>query len=327
MRPGDGLFAVGAVAIVVAAAAGYDLNRAESASIIVYTTPALRDLLEKDIIPRWLDEGGLRIEPVYMAAGQEYNRLRMSGDRPEAEVFLHSSPLYLQKGFEEGFFSPIDPPGARDLSPGFRGNATGPDGFPWVAWAWSPLVEIYAPHLEETPDLASAKLDYGLAHPTLSNNGVYSALLLEEVSPEAGAHARSRTVVQPVNARTNIIGVADDSFDVTLGFEAVAEFFLGLQADIKYDWAVIDGRKVTTPVLFCAAVVEGAPHEDEATDFVSFLLREDTQAALADRSFRPVLVDGAGVEAEFDGVGSIHFDWQDWRSLEAVLDDYEVTND
>src|SRR5688500_14680553 len=319
MAPGDGAWVAGLVAFALAGGAVYDLHQQEEASIIVYTTPALRDVLEKDIIPRWRDEGGLKVEPVYVAAGQQYNRLRMSGDRPEADLFLHASPLFLEKGYDDGYFALINATGDDALSDSFQGDEAEGGGYPWVAWSWSPLVEVYSPKLDEAPDLATAKLDYGLAHPTLSNNGIYTALFFENASAAAGQHAKSRTVVQPVNARTNIIGVADGSFDVTLGYEAVAEFFLGQHADIKYDWPLIDGRRVTLPVVFCAAVVEGGRHEEEARAFIDFLLRNDTQAALAERHFRPVLDDGAPVEPMFAGVASIRVDWGDWEAIEAIL--------
>jgi ABC-type molybdate transport system substrate-binding protein len=210
------------------------------------------------------------------------------------------------------------------LNATFRGNATD-GGYPWVAWAWSPLVEVYSPDLRAAPDLATARLEYGLAHPTLSNNGIYTALYFEAVSPEAGEHAKARTVVQPVNARTNIIGVADGSFDVTLGYEAVAEFFLDLQADIQYDWPLIEGRRVSTPVLFCASVVAGAEHEEEALAFVEFLLRNDTQAQLPERHFMPVLENGTMVDPDLGEVEVVFFDWRDWERVEATLARYEVS--
>src|ERR1051325_8697233 len=95
------------VVLAGAALAATDLYRAQRQTLVVYTTPALKDLLEGDILPRFERETGRDVEPVYVAAGEQYNRLRMDGDRPEADVFLHASPLYIEEGYKDGYFAPI----------------------------------------------------------------------------------------------------------------------------------------------------------------------------------------------------------------------------
>jgi ABC-type Fe3+ transport system substrate-binding protein len=319
MAGGDAMMVVAAASLVVAGAAVWDLHRIESASITVYTTPALRDVLEKVIIPAWNAQGGLRVEPVYVAAGEEFNRLRMSGAQSEADLFLHASPLYLEKGFSEGRFLPIDPALAQPLNATYR-SVSG-NGHAWLAFAWSPLVEVYSPRLGMAPpDMATAQLKYGLAHPTLSNNGVYTALLFETVSPDAGEHARSRTVVQPVNARTNIIGVADGSFEVTLGYEAVAQLFQDQGARIAYGTPLIAGQNVTMPVLFVAGLVDG-PHPAEARALVDLIFSKPVQdrfAAYHVRSvYEPPLPPGPGVRV-------VPVAWSNWHAIDAVLSRYEV---
>lgn len=329
MRPERSLLISGMVIFGMAVAAAADLHRVEVGSITVYTTPALRDLLEKGVFPLWQEKGHLRVEPVYVAAGQEYNRLRMSGAQPEADLFLHASPLFLEKGFDQGYFLPLRPEIGETLDAPYRsnstaqGNSTAEEDARWYAWAWSPLVEVYSSRLAEAPDLATAQLRYGLAHPTLSNNGIYTVLFLERISPAAGEHALRRTVIQPVNARSNILGVADGSFDVTLGYEAVAEFFHAQGARIAYAAPLVEGNRTTTPVLFCVGLVDG-PHPEEARAFVDLLFTNETQALLPKYYFRSVYNLTAPPSELPPDTPMVQFDWQDWEQIERLLPRYEV---
>src|SRR5437660_1542424 len=81
-------------------------------------------------------------------------------------------------------------------------------------------------------DLPFINPSFGFPHPLPSNNGVYAVLFSETVSAAAGARALAHTVVQPVNARSNILGVADRAFDVTLGYEGVTLFYLNQGAHV-----------------------------------------------------------------------------------------------
>lgn len=310
--------------IIAAGVSIWDLHGAQTRTLVVYTTPALRDVLEKFVVPQFQHTTGATVALVYVAAGQQYNRLRMSGDSPEADIFLHASPIYEEQGFTEGHVDPISLPMDASIPEAFKSRSVN-GGRVWYAFAWSPLVEVYAPRLAEAPDLGRTDLKVGLAHPLLSNNGVYTALLLENVSAEAGRHALSRTRVQPVNARANIGGVADGSFDVTLGYEAVTLFYRDQGAKIAYDIPLVAGQRVTTPVLCSAALIHG-DRNVEADALIEFLFENSTQDAMQEYYFRPVLSDRAGVKGAIDitNATSLSFDWARWSSIQDMLPRYEV---
>jgi ABC-type molybdate transport system substrate-binding protein len=317
------LSSAGPVALLalVAALAAVDLQRVESQTLVVYTTPALQDFMEKAALPAFTNATGIRAVAVYLPVADEYVRVRLSRERPEADVFVHASPLYLAKGATEGLIVPHDAPAG--LAASHHAGAEG-GGNTWSAFAWSPLVEVY-PTGRALPDLATGSERVGLAHPLLSNNGVYVAVLFEEVDPEAGRSAVGRTVVQPTNARATIGGVADGSYDVTLGYEAVATFFQARGAKVAYDLPVVRGERITTPVLFSAGLVRDHPHAG-AEAFLASLFEPALQARLASFGFRPVL-DGAPQPAgalDLSGARSIDFDWSRWQELEARLSAYEV---
>lgn len=313
--------------LVLAAGVGvavWDLQSVSVRTLVVYTTPALRDVLEKDVVPRYEAATGAKVALVYLPAGQQYNRLRMSEGHQEADVFLHASPLYLEKGFDEGFFEPFTLPRDTDIRPEFKARDA-PGGRAWYAFAWSPLVEVYAPTIPLAPDLADASLDFGFPHPRLSNNGAYAVLFFEELAPEAGQRALQHTRVQPGNARTNIAGIADGSFQLTLGYEAVVRFFQGQGASVAYDLPVVDGERVLTPVLFSAGLVRGRTHSD-AEEFVQFLFTDATQQHLGQAAFRPA-VNGTVAAASslaIEGARELHYDWDQWQRLEAALPRYVV---
>lgn len=311
------------IALVVllagSAVAVWDITQTEQRTVVIYTTPALRDLLEKDVIPAFQKETGVRVAPVYVAAGQQYNRLRMSGDEPEADLFVHASPLFLEKGASEERVAPIELDVA--LNGSFHSVETGV----WHAFAWSPLVEVYPDSVTETPDLAATDARFGFPHPLLSNNGVYTVLFLEKTDPAVGQRLLAQTRVQPTNARANIGGVADGSFDLTLGYEAVARFYQAQGAAIDYDVPVLDGERVTVRVLFSAGLIEGERHPASEA-FLRFLFSDKAQDALAKNHFRPVVDghDGPKDPLDLSDARIIEYDWTEWAALEAALPRYEV---
>jgi len=211
-----------------------DLYKVQQGALVVYATPALQSLLESFVVPQFRSETGLDVTLVYVSAGEQYNRLQMSGGHPEADVFLHASPLFVEKGFAAGYFLPFQITRSASVPPNFQSrNVTG--GHLWYAFAWSPLLEVYSPTLGAAPDLAFINTSFGFPHPLLSNNGIYAVLFFENVSAAAGARALAHTVVQPVNARSNILGVADRAFDVTLGYEGVTLFYLNQGARVAFN--------------------------------------------------------------------------------------------
>jgi ABC-type Fe3+ transport system substrate-binding protein len=184
---------------------------------------------------------------------------------------------------------------------------------------------VYSPRLAQAPDLATAEAKYGLAHPLLSNNGIYNVLFFETLDPAAGKHALERTSIQPVNARATIGGIVDGSFDLTLGYEAVTLLYQSKGAQVKTDLPNLHGNRTVLPVLLSAAVVKHHHHPD-AERFVRFLFTNETQSGLAKSFFRPVAPDQPDPQGEINaaGVPPLAFDWSRWAELEAKLPDYEV---
>lgn len=315
-----------AIALLAGAAlAAVDLRRAEAETLVVYTTPALKDVLERDVVPRFQNATGERVELVYVAAGEQYNRLRLSGEHPEADVFLHASPLFLEKGYAEGYFEAFAGEGERvRVGEGLTSREV-EGGYVWRAWAWSPLVAVYTPTLGEAPDLATSEVDFGIPDPMLSNNGVYAVVFFEELDPAAGKRALDRTKTQPVNAASNIGGLTDGSFELTLGYEAVALLYQGKGAYIAFDLPRLDGEAHVLPVLMSAGIVNHHRHGD-AQRFVDFLFTNETQAGLARHHLRSI-DDASETPAgalDLSGAKRLDFDWSTWADLEAKLDSYVV---
>lgn len=321
---GSGVGIAAVVLMGLAAAAVYDLQRVQRETLVVYTTPALRELLEKDTIPRFEAAGHTQVHLIYTNAGQQYSRLRLSGDEPEAHVFLHASPLYLEKGNADGYFQPFNLSEEERIDPLFKSVDPGTGRY-WYAFAWSPLVEVFDPSFETPPDIGLETHRFGLPHPKLSNNGVYNSLVLEAVDAGVGPHVLDQTVVQPVNSRATIAGVADGSFAVTLGYEAVTRFFLDQGAKVEYGPVTVHGEHVTTPVLFSAAAVKG-DHNEDAQRLIRFLFETATQSSLKKFHFLPTVGTLLNETHPIQGTESrlLHHDWTKWKMLDEALGNYEV---
>ena len=254
----------------------------------------------------------------------EVRGLRLSGSSPEADVFLHASPLYLEKGYADGHFVPFSIPDAERANASYRSREVD-GGRIWYAFAWSPLLEVYAPRLGAAPDLATVEAKFGLAHPLLSNNGVYNVLFYETVDPAAGAHALARTQVQPVDSRSSINGIAEGSFDVTLGYEAVTLLYQAKGAKVATALPDLHGEKHLVPVLFSAGLVKDH-HNPDAERFLRFLFTNETQSRLGKSYLRPVMDGQPAPKGAVDvaGLAPLAFDWSRWQDLESKLPDYEV---
>src|SRR2546427_5584455 len=298
-----------------------DLYKVQQGTLVVYTTPALRDLLESLVVPRFHAATGTDVTLVYVSAGEEYNRLRMTGGHPEADLFLHASPLYLEKGFAAGYFLPFQIGRNASVPPNFVSRSVA-GGHLWYAFAWSPLAQVYDPQLGATPDLASLDTTFGFPHPLLSNNGIYAVLFFENVSAAAGARALAHTVVQPANARANILGVADGAFDVTLGYEGVTLFYLKQGARVAFDLPVLGGQRFLVPVIFSAGIVKGHPNP-MAMGFIDFLYRDEIQSNIS-RFYFPAVLPGfpdpaGGIPPPGAREGGLQQDWAQWRTPAAPL--------
>ncbi len=321
MNPSRALLPLAFASLALAAvASGLDLHKVETKTLVVYTTPALQEFLERVVLPEFRRDTGLEVVPVYMTASEEYYRTRLAKASPEADVFVHASPLFLEKGYAAGIIEPIE--GLVDLGAANQSRLV-PGGRIWSAFAWSPLVEVHRPG-DGPVDLATDDGTFGFAHPLLSNNGIYNVLFFETLDPAVGQKALARTVVQPSNARATIGGVADGSYNLTLGYEAVGRFYQGRGAKVEMSVPILAKESVTTPVLFSVALVKNHPHE-AATEFVNTFFQPEVQAQLAASHFRPIVA-GAPQPPGLDLTGArlLHYDWAKWDALEAALDDYEV---
>ncbi len=311
--------------VSAAAASALDLRRIDANTLVIYTTPALKDVLENFIVPSFEEKSGIDVLLVYVPpAGAQYYRVLMTRDRPEADLFLHASPLFIEKGYASGIFDAYSGPEGAET--GETPQRRAPDGQQiWTAFATSPLVEVYAPSFAAPPDLNRTDLRFGLPHPLLSNNGIYAALFYDETNPAAGQDAVRRTVVQPSNARATIGGVAEGSFDVTLGYEAVARLYQSQGAKIAFGLPVIEGRTTTTNVLFCVGLVHGHPHNG-TTEFIAHLFNTTVQQGLANYALRPTVPghQGPADGLVLAGARMIDYDWSNWAALETRLSEYAV---
>lgn len=308
------------IAVILLSAAGlslWDLETDVHSTLVVYTSPAFRNLLEDGIVPRFQDATGMSVSLVFVSAGQEYNRLRMAGDHPEGDLLIHASPLYLEKGHEAGYVKAYMLQDDAQIPDNLKSRPVGALRS-WYAFAWSPLVQVRPAAGLASQDLATTNATFGFPHPLLSNNGIYGVMLFEESSRDAGRNVLSHTRVQPTNARANVGGVADGSFQLTLGYEAVVKYYQAQGAKIESEMPLINGERVTTPVLASVGIIQNGK-ETQARLFIDYLFSNATQTALQTYDFRNIAEPTQNAQARV-----INYDWSKWEQLEATLPQYEV---
>lgn len=290
MGGGSAFFVLVVVGAILAA---LDLRGEGERTLVVYSTPALAEVIAR-VSDRFSGAHGVDVNVAFIAAGAQLERLRLSRGAPEADVILHASPFFIEKA-----------------------NASGLVEGGWRRLAWTPLVEIHRPGVEP-PDLARDRFTLGLPDPRLSSNGVYNVILLDALGPEARVAALERTKAHPITARATVNGVAQGDYDVALGYEAAAKLFQSQGARVAYGYLPYDGERVTTPVVVAGALVEGR-RSALAGAFLDALASPEGIADFERAHFRR-----PGAQLEDADVRIVTFDWSQWAALEARLGAYEV---
>ncbi|MFD6221608.1 2-aminoethylphosphonate ABC transporter substrate-binding protein [Nocardia asteroides] len=283
----------------------------------------------KNRFAEFTEQTGIAVNLVEAGSGEVVNRVDKEQSNPQADVVV-TLPPFIQKAKQSGLLQPSGIDTA--AIPATDKDAEGT----YVTLANNYLCFIANPSVESAAltwdDLLKpeykGKLQYST--PGQAGDGTAVLVLLQQLRGKQGAldylAALQANNVGPSSSTGKLQAKVDKgelliaNGDVQMNLTTVKE--KGSKFDVFFPAAA--GKRSTVSVPYVMGLAKGAPHKDEATELMSFLLATDAQAELGPEAFAvsprtdvPAPADG-GPAATLRGVEVVPVDWN------AVLTDLDA---
>lgn len=283
----------------------------------------------KNRFAEFTEQTGIAVNLVEAGSGEVVNRVDKEQSNPQADVVV-TLPPFIQKAKQSGLLQPSGIDTA--AIPATDKDAEGT----YVTLANNYLCFIANPSVESAAltwdDLLKpeykGKLQYST--PGQAGDGTAVLVLLQQLRGKQGAldylAALQANNVGPSSSTGKLQAKVDKgelliaNGDVQMNLTTVKE--KGSKFDVFFPAAA--GKRSTVSVPYVMGLAKGAPHKDEATELMSFLLAIDAQAELGPEAFAvsprtdvPAPADG-GPAATLRGVEVVPVDWN------AVLTDLDA---
>ncbi len=266
----------------------------EDQRLVVYTSH--KEEVYGPIVKEFQERTGLWVEVVTGGTNELLERIAAESDAPACDVMFGGGVESLLAYVD--YFQPYACSGAGSLKPGLR-----PQGDPWTPFSSLPVVLIYNPKLASQWDLTgwSDLLDprwkgkIAFADPAVSGSSYTAALTLLSCLPGDDWEELSRFAANLdgqvlADSGDVVAAVADGkcTVGVTLEETALKRQAQGAEISIVYP------AEGTSAVPDGTALINRAPHPDNARAFLEFVQSEDVQAlVVSDFSRRSVRSDVA----------------------------------
>lgn len=283
--------------------------------VVVYT--ALDEMFSRPILDSFEDETGIEVLAVYDTEASKttglVNRLLAEKSRPRADVFWNNEvaqTVHLkQEGVLESYFSPER--GAYPES--FRDD----EGY-WTGFAARARVLIYNTNLVSVaPDTIEDLLDPAwrgkicIARPLFGTTATHGAALFAAWGPDRAkaffdALLANEAAILPGNSTVrDLVARGEYAFGLTDTDDANGAVLDGFPVQWCFPDQAEDGLG-TLLIPNTVALIARAPHREHATALIDFLLRVETENALAaSRSLQiPLRADASPTES-VPALGSI----------------------
>jgi iron(III) transport system substrate-binding protein len=313
MRPRHLLTAATAAALALSlAACGDDDDAAgdaateeSSASLVVYS--GRNEDLVQPIIDRFTEETGIEVAVRYAGTGELAAQLLEEGDRTEADVFFAQDGGALGAIAKEGLFAELPQETLDRVDERFRAD----DGR-WIGVSGRARVIAYNPDEVPEEEVPSSVLELtdprwsgevGIAPTNASFEAFVTGLRVLEGDDAARAWLEGMAANDvEIFDNNNAVLDAVDNGVVSLGlinhyywYERVAELGEdGITARLVFPGGGDPGALVNVAGV---GVVDTTDDEEEAQQFVDYLLSEDAQAYFAEETKEYPLVEGIETDA------------------------------
>lgn len=278
-----------ALALVVVAALGSACGGDDGPSIVVYN--AQHEELLEELAPKFTEETGIEVELRHGSDLELSNQLVQEGDASPADVFLTENSPAMSQVEAAGLFETLPADLVEPIPAQFR-----PESSAWTGFVARSTVLVYNTDLVDEAELPDSLLD--LADPewegriSFSPTGadfqaIVAAVLelegedatrewLEGIEANGTVYDGNNVVLESVNAGESEVGIIyhyywyrdqEESGEVSDNSEL---YFFGDQDPGAF--VSVSG----------AGILASSDHQDDAHEFVEFLVSETGQQALAD---------------------------------------------
>jgi iron(III) transport system substrate-binding protein len=313
MRPSHLLSAATAAALALSLAAcgdgeaaGDGTTEESSASLVVYS--GRNEDLVQPIIDRFTEETGIEVAVRYAGTGELAAQLLEEGDRTEADVFFAQDGGALGAIAKEGLFAELPEETLARVDERFRADDGG-----WVGVSGRARVIAYNPDEvpeEEVPRSVLELTDprwsgeVGIAPTNASFEAFVTGLRVLEGDDAARAWLEGMAAndVETFDNNNAVLDAVDNGV-VSLGlinhyywYERVAELGEdGITARLVFPGGGDPGALVNVAGVGVVATTDD--EEEEAQQFVDYLLSEDAQTYFAEETKEYPLVEGVETDA------------------------------
>lgn len=272
-----------------------------SGEVVVYTS--VDEVFARPIAEQFEAETGIRVRLVPDTEETKstglLNRLIAEQARPQADVFWSGDPVRAaileSRGISAAYRSP--------QAAGLPARYSDPDGH-WTGFSARARILIYNTNLVDESERPTSVMDLlaprfegeaGIANPLFGTTSMHAAALFQALGEE---RAREFFEVFIANGGTILSSNGEVRRRVAAG-----DFRIGITDTDDFNVARQEGRPVaavypdseglgTLVIPNAAVLIAGAPHAEAGRQFIDFLLRPATEAALASSSAAQMPVRG-----------------------------------
>jgi len=283
-------------AFILAATAGCSRpsgdNSGDAPRVVVYT--ALDRPFSEPLLAQFSAETGIRVDAVYDAESTKtiglVSRIRAEASRPRCDVFWNNEILNTLRLQQEGLLEACAPAGAEQIPATFRD----PQGH-WFGFAARARVLVVNTELvaaEDMPTSVDALADprwkgrCGIAKPLFGTTASHAAILFAQRGVEGGTRyfdalkANDIQILSGNRACAQLVADGGLALALTDTDDAVLEIRAGKPVRIVFpDSGPSDAGTIFLPNTL--SLVRGAPNPNRAVRLIEFLLRPETERALA----------------------------------------------
>ncbi|NKX89413.1 2-aminoethylphosphonate ABC transporter substrate-binding protein [Nocardia coubleae] len=314
------LLLAGVTAVAFSSACGgTGTESADGRTVTVYSADGVGGWY-KNRFDEFTKQTGIAVNLVEAGSGEVVNRVDKEQSNPQADIVV-TLPPFIQKAEQSGLLQPsgIDTAAipAADKDP--DGNyVTMANNF--LCFIANPSVDAAALTWDDLlkPEF-KGKLQYST--PGQAGDGTAVLVLLQQLRGKQGAldylAALQANNVGPSSSTGKLQAKVDKgelliaNGDVQMNLTTVKE--KGSKFNVFFPAA--DGKRSTVAVPYMMGLAKGAPHKDDATELMRFLMAPEAQAALGPEAFAvsprtdvPAPAEG-GPAAAMRGVDVVPVDW------------------